>query len=141
MIACVLPMPDLYSLVIFFIKERLTMENTQAIIDSKNQLILVLEKELESARFENDLLKRELFSLRTRLDNYKYQTGQRRFYTPEEIASILNVSKPTVLNYMKKGLLKNTVLEDPDGLRKTYRISESDFCEFIGSCPSRLIDL
>lgn len=117
------------------------MENTQAIIDSKNQLIFILEKELESARFENDLLKCELFSLRTRLDNYKYQTGQRRFYTPEEIASILNVSKPTVLNYMKKGLLKNTVLEDPEGQRKTYRVSESDFCEFIGSCPSRLIDL
>ncbi|MBQ6519333.1 MAG: helix-turn-helix domain-containing protein [Anaerolineaceae bacterium] len=127
-------------MVIFLLKERLTMENSQAIIDSKNHLILILEKELESARSENDLLKRELFSLRTRLDNYKYQTGQRKFYSPEEIAGILNVSKPTVLNYMKKGLLKHTVLEDPEGMRKTYRISETDFCEFIGSCPSKLID-
>ena len=57
-----------------------------------------------------------------------------------EIAGILNVSKPTVLNYMKKGLLKHTVLEDPEGMRKTYRISETDFCEFIGSCPSKMID-
>lgn len=116
------------------------MDNTQAIIDSKNHLIHILEKELESARSENDLLKREMFFLRTRLDNYKYQTGNRKFYSPEEIANMLNLSKPTVLNYMKKGLLKNTVLEDPDGQRKTYRISETDLCDFIGCCPSKLLD-
>ena len=117
------------------------MDNNQQIIDSKNQIIFILEKELEEKRTENELLKRELFSLRTRLDIYKYQIGKRRFFSPDEIATILNISKPTVLNYMKKGLLKSTVLEDPDGTRKTYRISESDFCEFIGDSPSRLIDL
>ena len=116
------------------------MNNTEEIIDSKNQLIHILERELESIRAENDLIKRELFSLRTRLDNYKYQFGKRKFFTPDEIANILGVSKPTVLNYMKKGLLKNIVFEDPDGQRKTYRISETDFCDFIGSCPSRFID-
>lgn len=117
------------------------MDNTETIIDSKNQLIHILEKELETVRIENDLLKRELFSVRIRLDNYRYQFGRRKFYTPDEVADILNVSKPTVLNYMKKGILKNTVLEDPDGQRKTYRISENDFCDFIGSCPEKMMDL
>ena len=117
------------------------MDNAEAIIDSKNHLIHILEKELESSRTENDLLKRELFSLRTRLDNYRYQLGKRKYFSPDEIADILGVSKPTVLNYMKKGILKNTVLEDPDGKRKTYRISEADFCDFVGSCPSRFADL
>ena len=115
------------------------MENIQGIIDAKDHLIRILEKELESARSENDLLKRELYTLRTRLDNFRYQFSDRKFYSPDEIADILNVSKPTVINYMKKGLLKNTVLEDPDGYRKTYRISEADFCDFIGTCPSKLI--
>lgn len=120
---------------------RIYMDNAQTIIDSKNQLIHILERELETIRSENDLLKRELYSVRTRLDNYRYQYGRRKFYSPDEIASILNVSKPTILNYVKKGILKSTVLEDPEGQRKTYRISESDFCEFIGTCPSKMLDL
>ena len=114
------------------------IHDAERIIDAKDHLIKVLEKELASARAENDLLKRETFSLRTRLDSYKYQSGKRRFYSPDEIAGILNLSKTSVINYMKKGLLKHTTFEDPEGIRKTYRISESDFCDFIGACPEKV---
>lgn len=114
--------------------------NKQTIIDAKNDLIRILEKELDSSRKEIDLLKRENFQLRTRLDNYRYSAGAKRFYSPDDLAGILNVSKTTIMNYMKKGLLKHTVIEDPDGQRKTYRISESAFYDFIGeSAPEKIL--
>ena len=110
------------------------------IIDAKDHLINVLERELSSARSNNDLLKRENYLLRTTLDGYKYQLGRKRYYTPEDISAILNISKNTVLNYLKKGLIKHTKIIDPDGQRATYRISESDFADFIGSCPSKMVE-
>ena len=59
------------------------MEITDAmrIIDAKDQLISVLERELSSARSDNDLLKREIFLLRATLDEYKYQLGKKRYYS------------------------------------------------------------
>ena len=118
------------------------MEITDAmkIIDAKDHLISVLERELSSARSDNDLLKRENFLLRTTLDEYKYQLGKKRYYTPEDIAAILNISKNTVLNYLKKGMIKHTKINDPDGQRATYRISESDFSDFVGSSPLHMIE-
>ena len=116
------------------------MEKNQTIIDAKNDLIRILERELDSSRKEIDLLKRENFQLRTRLDNYRYSASAKRFYSPDDLAGILNVSKPTIMSYMKKGLLKHTVIEDPDGQRKTYRISESSFYDFIGEdAPEKIL--
>ncbi len=48
-----------------------------------------------------------------------------RFYTPEEIATHLKVHLQTVLNYIKDGRLKALKLD------KGYRISESDFQQFV----------
>ena len=123
-------------------KDEMTVpvRNNQTIIDAKNDLIRILERELDSSRKEIDLLKRENFQLRTRLDNYRYAVGAKRFYSPDDLAGILNVSKPTIMSYMKKGLLKHTVIVDPDGQRKTYRISESAFYDFIGeSAPEKIL--
>ena len=44
------------------------------------------------------------------------------------------------MSYMKKGLLKHTVIEDPDRQRKTYRISEKAFYDFIGEeAPEKIL--
>lgn len=116
------------------------ISDAMKIIDAKDHLISVLERELSSARADNDLLKRENFLLRAKLDEYKYRSGKKRYYTPEDISDILNISKNTVLNYLNKGLIKHTRIMDPDGKRATYRISESDFADFVGSAPLQLIE-
>lgn len=116
------------------------VHNNQTKIDAKNDLIRILERELDSARKEIDLLKRENFQLRTRLDYFRYAASAKRFYSPDDLAGILNVSKTTIMSYMKKGLLKHTVIEDPDRQRKTYRISEKAFYDFIGEdAPEKIL--
>ena len=50
-----------------------------------------------------------------------------KFYTPEEIATLLKVHLQTVLNYIKDGRLKAVRLD------KGYRVSETDFKRFVES--------
>lgn len=117
------------------------IQNASVIIEAKDKLIDVLEKELQSAINENDFLKREVFQLRTRLDDYKYQADRKRFYSPDDIAVMLNLSKSTVLNYIRKGLLNHAEFEDiENGKRKTYRISAADFNKFVESCPIKNLE-
>lgn len=110
------------------------------IIDAKDHLISVLERELASVRADCDLVRRENFLLRTTLDEYKYLSGKRRYYSPDDLSTMLNISKNTVLAYLKKGLIKHTRIVDPEGQRATYRISESDFADFISSCSPKLFE-
>lgn len=53
-------------------------------------------------------------------------TGVRKFYTPQQVADMMQFSKQTVLSWIKNGLLQSTRL----GAR-TIRISQQQFDDFI----------